>query len=135
MLGDEEQDLAPVLQRMSEQAAETEERCVEVASDLNGKKTAILDKARETKDEASEMMETYLAGEDEALDGFEFLTMAEAGEVGHWEILEKLNERESVGAIAELVEWALPIQREHLRLVRESSLQIAGREDPAEPAG
>jgi hypothetical protein len=30
------------------------------------------------------MMETYLGGSDvDALGGFEFLTMAEAGEVGH----------------------------------------------------
>jgi hypothetical protein len=33
----------------------------------------------------------FLAGA--KLDGFEFLTMAEAGEVGHWEILGTLNER------------------------------------------
>jgi hypothetical protein len=26
-----------------------------------------------------------------APDGFEFLTMAEAGEVGHWSVLKKLN--------------------------------------------
>ena len=30
------------------------------------------------------MRETCLAGEDDPLDGFEFLTMAEAGDVGHW---------------------------------------------------
>lgn len=39
-----------------------------------------------------EMMETYLADEQEALDGFEFLTMAEAAELGHWEIVQKIGE-------------------------------------------
>ena len=39
------------------------------------------------------MREAYLAGEDDPLDGFEFLTMAEAGEVGHWSIVAKLNEK------------------------------------------
>ena len=39
------------------------------------------------------MMKTYLDEASDALDGFEFLTMAEAGEVGHWEILGTLNER------------------------------------------
>ena len=34
------------------------------------------------------MMQTYLDADAEALDGFEFLTMAEAGEVGHWSVLE-----------------------------------------------
>jgi hypothetical protein len=36
------------------------------------------------------MMQTYLGGENEALDGFEFLSMAEAGEPCHWEIVEKV---------------------------------------------
>jgi hypothetical protein len=134
MLDDSQQDLAPVLQQMREQAGETVERCTAVASGLDGKKTAIEEKARETRQEAGEMMSTYLAGEDEALDGFEFLTMAEAGEVGHWAILEKLNERASIDAVGELTGWALPIQEEHLRLVREGSLQIAGGEDPGAPA-
>ena len=42
------------------------------------------------------MMKTYLDNDSEALDGFEFLTMAEAGEVGHWSIL-KDTERNSGG--------------------------------------
>ena len=64
----------------------------EVADGREGKKTAILDKARETKQEAEEMMRTYLEDAD-GLDGFEFLTMAEAAEVGHWSVLGKLNEQ------------------------------------------
>src|SRR5688572_23672392 len=69
-----ESDLA----RMREQAAETERRTDELVNGLEGKKTAIRKKARETKSEAAEMMSTYLAGEEEALDGFEFMSMAEA---------------------------------------------------------
>ena len=74
-----------------------------------------------------------LAGEDEALDGFEFLTMAEAGEVGHWSIVKKLNEKAGVESIAALAEWALPIQQRHLQTVLEGFLAIASREDPNEP--
>ena len=33
------------------------------------------------------MMTTYLDKDADALDGFEFLTMAEAAEVGHWSVL------------------------------------------------
>ena len=37
----------------------------------------------------------------DTLDGFEFLTMAEAGEVGHWEILEcTLNKRAGIDMLA-----------------------------------
>jgi hypothetical protein len=56
--------------------------------------------------------------------------MAEAGEVGHWEILGKLNEQAGEQELAELVTWALPIQERHLQEVRESSLTLAAEEDP-----
>ena len=107
-------DLSATLQRMAEEAKETEERTTELASELEGKKTAILEKARETKQEAVEMMSTYLGDDADALDGFEFLTMAEAGEVGHWEILKTLNERARNAQVRALCEWALPIQQRPL---------------------
>jgi hypothetical protein len=123
-------DLASKLQQMREEAAETEQRCTAVADERDGKKTAILEKAQETKNEAAEMMSTYLGSDADDLDGFEFLTMAEAGEVGHWEILGKLNEKAGEAEIRELVEWALPIQERHLMDVREGSLTLAAEEDP-----
>jgi hypothetical protein len=132
MLDEDERDLLAVLEQMRDDAAETEQRCTEVAGTFDGKKTAILDAGRETRQEAEEMMKTYLADEEEALDGFEFLTMAEAGEVGHWAIVKKLNERAGNAALAELTDWALPIQESHLSSVLENSLALAGREDPNE---
>jgi hypothetical protein len=134
MLDEDEQDLASLLEKMGEEASETERRCTEVAGEFDGKKTAILDEAREVKQEATEMMETYLEGEDEALDGFEFLTMAEAGEVGHWSIVKKFNERAGIESVTKLTDWALPIQEAHLSKVLASSLDLAGREDPNEVA-
>jgi hypothetical protein len=126
----DDDDLASKLQQMRQEAEETERRCTEVADNRDGKKTAILDKAQETRNEAAEMMSTYLAADSDDLDGFEFLTMAEAGEVGHWEILGKLNEKAGEAEIGELVEWALPIQERHLKDVREGSLSLAAEEDP-----
>jgi hypothetical protein len=126
----DDEDLAAQLQRMREEAEETERRCTELAEQRDGKKTAILEKAQETKNEAAEMMSTYLGSDADELDGFEFLTMAEAGEVGHWEILGKLNEKAGEAEVRELVEWALPIQERHLRDVRQGSLTLASEEDP-----
>jgi hypothetical protein len=128
----EDQELAAQLQRQREEAAETEQRGVQLADARDGKKTAILDKARETKSEASDMMSTYLGGDSDALDGFEFLTMAEAGEVGHWEILGKLNESAGEEQVRELVDWALPIQERHFSEARTGSLTLAASEDPNE---
>jgi hypothetical protein len=132
LLDDDQDELRATLERMRDEARETEERCTEVAGAFNGKKTAIVEQARETRDEATEMMETYLGGEDDPLDGFEFLTMAEAGEVGHWAIVEKLNERAGDPNVGELAAWALPIQRRHLEQTLQGSLRLAGREDPSE---
>jgi hypothetical protein len=134
MLDEDETDLADALERMGEEARETEERCTKVAGEFDGKKTAILEAARETKQEATKMMETYLEDEEEALDGFEFLTMAEAGEVGHWSIVKKFNEKAGFTTVSELTDWALPIQERHLSTVLSGSLELAGREDPDEIA-
>jgi hypothetical protein len=131
--GDHE-DLSQTLQRMAQEAKETEERTTEVASALEGKKTAILEKARETKQEATEMMWTYLGDDADALDGFEFLTMAEAGEVGHWQVVGTMNQRARLSGLQELVEWVTPIQQRHLQQTLEGSVELAGDEDPSEPA-
>jgi hypothetical protein len=128
----DDDNLKDTLGRMHDEAAETEQRCTEVADDLDGKKTAILEKARETKGEATDMMSTYLGDDAEGLDGFEFLTMAEAGEVGHWAILGKLNEKAGEQRITELVEWALPIQERHFSDIKNGSLKLAADEDPNE---
>ena len=119
---------------MRDEARETEERGTLYAEDLDGKKTAVLDKARETKTEATEMMSTYLGEDADDLDGFEFLTMAEAGEVGHWSVLGKLNEQAGDERLRELVDWALPIQERHFQDVKAGSLKLAAEEDPTSPA-
>ena len=126
----EDESLRSSVSKMREEAEETERRCTEVADGIEGKKTAILDKAAETKSEGVEMMRTYLSEDSDELDGFEFMIMAEAGEVGHWEILAKLNESAQDDAIEQLTAWAVPIQERHLRDVREGSLQLAADEDP-----
>jgi hypothetical protein len=126
----EDDSMRELVAKMREESEETERRCTELADAREGKKTAILDEAAETKSEGVEMMRTYLSEDSDELDGFEFLTMTEAGEAGHWAILAKLNEKAGEQAVAELTEWALPIQERHLNDVREASLKLAAEEDP-----
>src|SRR3954464_5091310 len=106
-------ELVAALEQMNSEAAETEERCTELAGTFDGKKTAILEEARETKEKAASMLRTYLDDDSDALDGYEFLTMAEAGEVGHWEILATMAESANADTVVELTRWALPIQQRH----------------------
>ncbi len=126
--GDDE--LLQTLQQMRREAEETEQRCLERADEFDGKKTAILEKAREVKQEATQMMRTYLGTDADALDGFEFLTMAEAGEAGHWSIVEVLAQRARDARTSTLAAWAKPIQERHFHDVKEGSLKLAGSEDP-----
>jgi predicted Rossmann-fold nucleotide-binding protein len=126
-------ELLELLQRMGDEAAKVEQRCDVVTSSRDGVKTAIAKKARETKAEVNGFMKTYLE-DAEALDGLEFLSMAEAGELAHWEILAKLNETANDAEIDKIVKFALPLQQAHVDAVREQSLRLAGKEDPTELA-
>ena len=118
---------------MGDEAAKVEQRCDDAAGTREGMKTAIAEKARETKAEVNGFMKTYLE-DAEALDGLEFLSMAEAGELAHWEILATLNETANDKDIAAVVEFALPLQQSHVDAVRKQSLRLAAEEDPSEPA-
>ena len=126
--------LARTLDRMHQEAAETERRCTDVAEDLNGKKTAVLEKAREVKREAAEMRSAYLGDDADALDGFEFLIMAEAGEVGHWAIVALLARKAGDQGVQQLAEWARPIQQRHFDDTMKGALELARAEDPRSAA-
>ena len=90
------------LEQMREEAEETERRTAALIDGLEGKKTAIREKGRETK--------------------------AEAGELGHWEIVRQMSEKAGESAALELAEWAIPIQKRHRDVVRASSLELAAAE-------
>jgi hypothetical protein len=130
---EKETELLELVSRMSDEAAQVERRCDVAAGTREGMKTAIAKKARETKAEMTEFMRTYLE-DAEALDGLEFLSMAEAGEMAHWEILAKLNDTANDRNVASVVKFALPLQQAHVDAVREHSLRLAAAEDPSEPA-
>jgi hypothetical protein len=73
-------------------------------------------------------MNAYLGDEEEALDGFEFLSMAEAGELCHWEIVERMSETLGIDHVRSLASWAVGVQREHVETVRQASLELAAQE-------
>jgi hypothetical protein len=130
---EKETELVELMVRMGDEAAKVQQRCDVAAGTREGMRTAINKKARETKAEVVDFMKTYLE-DAEALDGLEFLSMAEAGEMAHWEILAKLNETASDKDVAGVVKFAVPLQRAHVDAVREHSLRLAADEDPSEAA-
>jgi len=128
---DEAPELVGKLEQMHSEAAETEQRCMRIVETLEGKKTAIQEEASATKRKGADMMKIYLDPDSDALDGFEFLTMAEAGEVGHWKVLKTMTRSISDEQVAALCEWAIPIQERHFTDVNAASEQLAAAEDPA----
>ena len=130
---EKETELVELMTRMGDEAAQVEQRCDTTAGTRDGMKTAIAKKARETKAEVTGFMKTYLQ-DAEALDGLEFLSMAEAGELAHWEILAKLNETANDRDVTSVVKFAVPLQQAHVDAVREQALRLASKEDPTEPA-
>jgi hypothetical protein len=132
LFDDDDHELVALLKSMRGEARETQKRCTEVAGTFDRKKTAILAAAKETKAEAVDMMDTYLEGEEDPLDGFEFLTMAEAGEVGHWLVVSTLNQKAGNAQVGALADWAIAIQQRHFQDVLDASVLLAGAEDPDE---
>ena len=129
LMEDDGSEQADTLRRLKSESEETVERATKVVDERDGDSSAILEKAEETREEGVEMMENYLGDDADELDGFEFLIMAEAGEAGHRAIHGKLNEQAEEGPVGELVDWALPVQEEHLTTVRAESLELAAKED------
>jgi hypothetical protein len=124
----ERDEILARLAQMRDEAQETERRTLALVERLEGRQAAIQEKGRETKGEAAEMMRIYLGDDADGLDGFEFLTMTEAGELGHWEIVRQMSEKAGDSATLELAEWAITIQKRHKDVVRASSLELAAAE-------
>jgi hypothetical protein len=126
-------DLAQRLEQMKDEAAETEGRATELADTSAGKRPAILARARGTRAKSIGLLTSYLDGDSDALDGFEFLTMSVAAEVAHWSVLTQFNVRIEDEDLADLIAWAMPTQMAHLQLVLEGSRELAAEFDPETP--
>ena len=127
-------DLARQMKQMRSEAAAAERAGTELAATFDGKKGKILTEARSVKKKGGEMLKTYLDRDADILDGMEFMTMAEAGEVGHWAVLEQMNKAAKHPGVRELVKVQLPIQKRHLKDVSAASVVLAAKEDPNAPA-
>ena len=127
-----DRELTTQLRTMTKEAAAAEKEAAAVAAGFKGKKGAVMTEARTVKKKAAKMMSDYLDRNAEGLDGFEFLTMAESGEVGHWGVLGEMAKSAGSREVRALVSKHLPIQRRHLRDATAGALKLARSEDPTE---
>jgi ferritin-like metal-binding protein YciE len=79
------------LSKMKEEAGQQEQEMEEIVQDLTDTdgfdSSLIEDKATETAEKASQIMDTYLGENPDTQEALEFLCLAEGGEVTHYEVL------------------------------------------------
>ena len=79
------------LSKMKGEAGKQEKKMEELVQELSESDgfdpSAIEEKAQETAEKASRIMETYLGEDPDTQEALEFLCLAEGGEVAHYEVL------------------------------------------------
>jgi ferritin-like metal-binding protein YciE len=108
------------LQQMKNEAGDHQRRIEQVMQgvvELEGlDQQSIRQNAEETSQKASQMMQTYLGEDPDTLDALEFLCLAEAGEVTHYEVLDELSKEVKDRKLASEVTSILGEEKRHLQL-------------------
>jgi ferritin-like metal-binding protein YciE len=108
------------LQNMKKEAGDHQRRIEQVmqaVSESEGlDEQSIRQNAEETSQKASQMMQTYLGEDPDTLDALEFLCLAEAGEVTHYEVLDELAKKVKDKKFASEVRSILREEKQHLQL-------------------
>lgn len=108
------------LSKMREEAGQQEEEMEDLVKDLvesDGFDQEIIDeKAEETAEKASKMMETYLGDEPDNQEALEFLCLAEGGEVTHYEVLDSVSKDVKNKKFGTKVRSILKEEKRHLDL-------------------
>jgi ferritin-like metal-binding protein YciE len=108
------------LSKMKEEAEKQEQEMEELVSELADSdgfdSTVIEEKANETAEKASKIMETYLGEDPDTQEALEFLCLAEGGEVSHYEVLNSIAKDVKNKKFGTRVRSILKEEKEHLTL-------------------
>jgi hypothetical protein len=89
----------------------------------------ILESATETEQKASQIMQTYLGNEPDSSEAIEFLCLAEAGEVTHYEVLDAMMKKskfiKNKQQLATQIRSILGQEKKHLQLCTKLAKQNA----------
>lgn len=106
------------LSKMKEEASQQEEEMSNLVKDLEESdgfdQGTINEKAEETADKASKIMETYLGNEPDNQEALEFLCLAEGGEVTHYEVLASVSKDVKNKKFGTKVRAILKEEKKHL---------------------
>jgi ferritin-like metal-binding protein YciE len=108
------------LQSMKKEAGDHQTRIEQVMQELAESEgldqQSIRQHAIETSQKTSQMMQIHLGEDPETLDALEFLCLAEAGEVTHYEVLDELAKGVKDKKFASQIASILSEEKQHLQL-------------------
>lgn len=108
------------LSKMKEEASQQEDEMEDLVKDLvesdGFDQDTIDEKAEETAQKASKMMEIYLGDEPDTQEALEFLCLAEGGEVTHYEVLNSVSKDVKNKKFGTKVKSILKEEKRHLDL-------------------
>ncbi len=108
------------LSKMKEEASQQEDEMEDLVKDLvesdGFDQDTIDEKAEETAEKASKMMEIYLGDEPDTQEALEFLCLAEGGEVTHYEVLNSVSKDVKNKKFGTKVRSILKEEKRHLDL-------------------
>jgi len=108
------------LSRMKAEASQQEQEMEDLVQNLvesdGFDQNTIDEKAEETAEKASEIMETYLGNEPDNQEALEFLCLAEGGEVTHYEVLNSVSKDVKNKKFATKIRSILKEEKRHLGL-------------------
>jgi len=108
------------LSKMKDEASQQEQKMQQLVQDLvesdGFDQSTIEEKAEETAEKASKMMETYLGDEPDTQEALEFLCLAEGAEVTHYEVLNSISKQVKNKKFGTKVISILKEEKAHLEL-------------------
>ena len=108
------------LSKMKEEAGNQQKEMEELVQELSESDgfdpSAIEEKAQETAEKASKIMETYLGEDPDTQEALEFLCLAEGGEVAHYEVLASVAKDVKSKKFGTQVRGILKEEKRHLGL-------------------
>jgi hypothetical protein len=121
----EERDDGADVDALRREAREVQARCAAIAEAWGGElRWDVLSHAAYVDRKAGELLKAWVKAGTDAVQRWEFLAMAEAGELAATAALGALN-RGGERAIEELVDYALPVQERHLQAALDGCARIA----------
>ena len=108
------------LSKMKDEASQQEQEMQQLVEDLvesdGFDQSTIEEKAEETAEKASKIMETYLGDEPDTQEALEFLCLAEGAEVTHYEVLNSISKQVKNKKFGTKVISILKEEKSHLEL-------------------